>query len=368
MRLSNYNEKVVESLILKGFDTLEFGLNVENYESSLRPHLDIFKKFKDEAQEIGVEKTLLLNNVALTVHRTGKRFYPYRLSCDDFIIFFADKELKTNPPVFVHFLSGYIWSFGLAGAYKNFAGWFETLTDSYYRNQVSRVDICADSDSVVFKQIDTKGVITRARKKEDCFVSGEHTNGRRFSGFRVGIGGPLLARIYNKTMEIQKSGKDWFKQIWREHGWNEEKDVWRVEFQLRREVLKEFSINTIEDLLEKEEGLWAYLTHEWFTIRQPSRDNVSRWKIKRKWNVIQKAGMDYEASPLTRELVKQGSLKQLLDQGRGILLSIAAIGNHDSIEETTRLFQTWTEIGLDKKNTSFEEEKERRRKKFLFND
>jgi hypothetical protein len=368
MPLSNYNPKVVEHLILKGFDTLEFGLKVESYESSLRSHLDIFKKLKEEAQETGVEKTIFLNNVAMTVHRSGKSLYPYRLSCDDFIIFFADKELKTNPPVFVHFLSGYIWSFGLSGAYQHFEEWFKSLTDSYFRNQVSRVDICADSDLVTFRQIDAKGVITRAKKKEECFVNGEYTNGRKFSGFRVGIGGPLLARIYNKTLEIQRSGKDWFKQIWRELEWNEDKDVWRVEFQLRRKVLKEFSIHTVEDLLEKENSLWAYLTREWFTIRQPSQDNVSRWKIKRKWVIIQKADMKYEASPLTRELVKQANLKQLLDQGRGILLSIAAIGNHDSIEDTTKLFQSWTEIGLDKKNTSFQEEKERRRKKYFFND
>lgn len=359
---------MVESLIVKGFDTLEFGLNVENYESSLRPHLEIFKNLKEQAHETGVEQSILLNNVTLTVHRTGKRFYPYRLSSDDFTIFFADKEMTSNSPVFVHFSSGYIWSFGLSSAYKHFTEWFKSLTDAYFRNKISRVDICADSDSVTFRQIDTKGVITRARKKEDFFVSGEYTNGRKFSGFRVGIGGPLLARIYNKTMEIQKSGKDWFKQIWRDHGWNEDKDVWRTEFQLRREVLKEFAIHTIDDLLEKESGLWAYLTQEWFTIRQPSQDNVSRWKIKKKWKVIQKAGMEYEASPLTREMVKQANFQQLLDQGRGILLSVAAIGNHDSIEDTAKLFQSWTEIGLDKKNTSFQEEKERRRKKFLFND
>jgi hypothetical protein len=362
---SNYNEKVVDALILKGFDTLEFGLKVESYETNLRPFLETLKKLKVEAQETGVEKTIFINNVALTVHRTGKRLYPYRLSCDDFIIFFMDKESKTNPPVFVHFLSGYIWSFGLSGAYQIFVKWFEQLTDSAYRNQVSRVDICVDTDLVNFRQIDTKGVITRARKKEDCFVSGEYTNGRKFSGFRVGIGGPLLARIYNKTIEIKKSGKEWFKQVWREHGWDEEKEVWRVEFQLRREVLKEFSINTIEDLLEKEGGLWAYLTEKWLTIRQPSKDNVTRWKLKRKWRVIQQAGMNYRASPLVRELVKQGNMKQLLDQGAGILLSIAAVGNHDSIEDTANLFKSWAEISLSKKNTSFLDEKERRRKKYM---
>lgn len=48
---SNYNPKVVDALIVKGFDTIEFGLKIENYESSLRPHLDVFKNLKEEAQE-----------------------------------------------------------------------------------------------------------------------------------------------------------------------------------------------------------------------------------------------------------------------------------------------------------------------------
>ncbi|HZG18046.1 MAG TPA: replication initiation factor [Candidatus Bathyarchaeia archaeon] len=354
-------------MILKGFDTLEFGLKIESYESALRPYLDKFKKLKEEAHESGIEKSIFINDLFLTVHRTGKRLYPYRLSCDDYTIFFADKELKTNPPVFVHFYSGYIWSYGLDDAYQKFIEWFKYITEAVYSNQVSRADLCADTDKAVFREIDFKGIVTRAQKK-DMYPDSLHLNGRKFSGFTVGKGSPISARIYNKTLEIKRSGKEWFKKIWHEYGWIEMKEVWRVEFQLRREVLKEFSINTIEDLLEKENGLWAYLTQDWLTIRQPSQDNVSRWRIKRKWRIIQEGGLNYMASPLTRDLVKEGNMMQLLSQGSGLLLSIAAVGNHSSLDETTRLFQSWAEIGLTKKNTSFQKEKERRRKKYLLTD
>ena len=67
----------------------------------------------------------------------------------------------------------------------------------------------------------------------------------------------MLARIYNKTIEIPKSGKIWFKDIWKENGWNGEKTVWRIEFQLKRGVLKELQIDLVEDLFEKEDELWA---------------------------------------------------------------------------------------------------------------
>lgn len=352
-------------MLFKGFDTLIFGIKVDNYELAFRDHLNVFKELKEKAQATGIDQTLYLNEVALTVNRTGIRFYPYYLSCEDFIIFFADKEMKSNPPISVKFLSSYIWSFGAKGAFSKFVTWLESISTTISSNQLSRVDICADTDLVTFKEIDTKGVVTRARKKQKFFVDSEYDVGRKFSGFTIGKGSPLQARIYNKSLEIPNSGKLWFRQIWVENGWREDKDVWRIEFQLRREILKEFSIDSFEDLISKEDELWTYLTQEWLTIRQPSNDNVSRWKIKRKWRVIQAAASNCNASPLVREKVLQGNITRLLDQGAGILLSVAAIGNHHSLEDTLQVFKSWAEIALNKKNTTFQNEKDRRQKKYL---
>lgn len=169
---------------------------------------------------------------------------------------------------------------------------------------------------------DIRGVISRAKSKAKHFVSDEFSIGKKFSGFTIGRGGPLLARIYNKSLEITKSSKTWFKDIWLENGWNEVKDVWRVEFQKRRRVLKEFSISNIDDLQEKEKGLWAYLTECWLVLKKPSADNVSRWSLTPKWQLVQSAGdINITASPLVREAVKQGNTQRLLDQAVGIMMS-----------------------------------------------
>ena len=48
-------------------------------------------------------------------------------------------------------------------------------------------------------------VVTRARGKVNHFVNDEYYNGSEFSGFTIGRGDPLLARIYNKTLEVKKS-------------------------------------------------------------------------------------------------------------------------------------------------------------------
>jgi len=44
-------------------------------------------------------------------------------------------------------------------------------------------------------------------------------DGSKFTGFSIGRGQPLLARIYDKSREIKQSGKIWFEQIWHDNGW-----------------------------------------------------------------------------------------------------------------------------------------------------
>ncbi len=53
-----------------------------------------------------------------------------------------------------------------------------------------------------------KKVVTRARGKVNHFVNDEYYNGSEFSGFTIGRGDPLLARIYNKTLEVKKISKN----------------------------------------------------------------------------------------------------------------------------------------------------------------
>lgn len=363
---AKYNRRRPRALLLKGFDTIEFGLDFESYDSSFELFLLDFRKHKEFAQITGIEQSILLGDLLLTVHRNGQKFYSYRLTCKDFSIAFADKEMKSNSPVFVRFMSSYIWSYGFKKAYEHFMNWFECFSVKPICDRLSRVDICADTDQFKFIQNDVKGVVTRAKNKTDHFVNEEYTNGRRFSGFTIGRGNPLLARIYNKSIEIKKSGKIWFKEVWNQHGWVEENDVWRVEFQLRRGVLKELSIDSLEKLFGKTDELWLYLTADWLTIRQPSKDNVSRWRLKRKWKLIQKADITSEPTPLIREVVRQGNIKQLLDQAAGLMMSVASISDHNTITNTSDVIKSWFEVNLLKKNTTFEAEKIKRKARFMF--
>ncbi len=51
--------------------------------------------------------------------------------------------------------------------------------------------------------------------------------------------------------------------------------------------------------------------------------------------------------------MKIGNTEQLLDQIAGLLISVGALNNHDSLEVTTRIAKRWTESKLDKKKYYF---------------
>ena len=350
-------------MIIRGIDTLEFGLEIFDYRKSMNDYLERFKDLKEQGQETCVKQEIMINGINFTVEKSGAPFYAYRLTCNDFFLYFMDKTMANNSPVKVRFLSSYIWSFGFNKSYTKFMDWFKKFNLKVLETKVSRVDICADTDEARFIYGDINGLTTKAKVKELHHADDVYYTGKVFTGFTIGRGNPVLCRIYNKTIEIKRSGKVWFHELWKSNGWDDQKEVWRVEFQMRRNLLKEFNISSVEDIFEKEEGVWAYLTKEWLIIRSRSGGNVSRWKVKRKWKIIQNA-INKEVTPLVREKVKQGNLYRIMDQAAGLCTTIGALGNFDNVEDTAKFIQSHAENKLRKKETTFPVEMERRRSRF----
>ena len=88
--------------------------------------------------------------------------------------------------------------------------------------------------------------VTRSRK------AAYYTGSGCLETYYVGSkGAPILLRLYDKGKEVVVNNKEWFKKLW---GIDDIENVWRVEYQLRRGALKQFSINTIDDLKEKSSG------------------------------------------------------------------------------------------------------------------
>lgn len=64
--------------------------------------------------------------------------------------------------------------------------------------------------------------------------------------------------------------------------------MWRLEFQLKRIVLKQMSVNTVDELIEYSNDIWRYCTQEWLRLAlEDTNKNITRWKTHPLWTAIE---------------------------------------------------------------------------------
>jgi hypothetical protein len=78
----------------------------------------------------------------------------------------------------------------------------------------SRVDLCVDFQT----DVDMEGFTRQAWVTRAGAIDAYSRQGN-FTGWTIGPGGPISARLYNKSLEIaQKSGKTFFIDLWKRAG------------------------------------------------------------------------------------------------------------------------------------------------------
>lgn len=166
--------------------------------------------------------------------------------------------------------------------------------------QVSRVDLFADVQGWGVSADDRRDFVARAKARRTYEQDDDLT------GLQWGEGGAIMCRIYDKTRESANKGTDWWPSVWGE-AFDPTKRVVRVEFQVRRDALREFSLNSPADVLASRRVLWEHLTGKWLSLREPSAadSNRSRWPVAEPWSFIQAA--DLNGAPVGEELVRRGS-------------------------------------------------------------
>ncbi|KAA9130883.1 hypothetical protein F3N42_11010 [Marinihelvus fidelis] len=197
--------------------------------------------------------------------------------------------------------------------------------------KISRLDICAD----FYTDHDLSGLdVIDWITKCDAIV--KRYSGKRFTGFSFGHGGPIVVRLYDKAYEIEKkSGKTFFYPLWAKGGWMGELPVFRLEFQFRREALKEFGIECANDLNDKLDGLWQYCCQKWLRLVVPNpADSVqTRWPIHPVWEALQSARFTDVKNPLPLDRSRKERLpsdESMFVQGMwGLTTFMAARGIKD---------------------------------------
>lgn len=349
-----------------GIDTIEFGIDVEDYEGNFCKLIEEIDKKRTEAQTDYKKQFIEINGMKFIVNRKGQGFYSYKIECEQFYICFMSHSIKNNSPIFVRFMSEYLWEHGYEKAYRMFMKWFQKLNVKIIDTRISRLDICFDTDEIKFVEDNIEDFVTKANKIARYYVDNDYHINKQFSGMTFGRGGVLSCRIYNKTEEIKKSQKYWFKNVWNEYGSDNNKTVWRVEFQIRRKALKELNIDKVNDIKENLESVWGYLTQKWLIMKKKGKDkNISRWKTHLSWVLVQQATSNYIPIAGFRECVKKGNTDILMNLAIGAMTSIAAIKNYNNINETYLDITRFMKEKNNKNDTTFQEEVEKKKMKYI---
>jgi hypothetical protein len=144
---------------------------------------------------------------------------------------------------------------------------------------------------------------------------------------------PLILRIYDKVAEMARGWNPVksLLMVMRRWGGAEPEKASRVEFELRRDALKEHGIDTPADYFAKRGDLAAYLCGEWvrFTSSAVDRDNTARAAVLPLWLAVTAGFKAWTGEPTGLPLTPldrgQVDVRQLEKQAVGVLLTAAVL-------------------------------------------
>jgi hypothetical protein len=122
---------------------------------------------------------------------------------------------------------------------------------------------------------------------EQAFIKRVHAEVGRYSvngnvnGYEIGKSS-VRGRIYNKTVQAKKKHVDWYLLLLKDRNgdrYNPEMDVWRLEFQLRREGVKGFRLYAKPDASDPDAVIDAEIEQKTCPIFTASAKHCTGWGI-----------------------------------------------------------------------------------------
>lgn len=282
------------------FKLLRFGVDslYLSYPGELLPEVDEeLKELKQIAQSpeqhLQVQAQYPIGEHIFEVKSSGKGFFPYVLKDNAFHIQLS--RSRSIPFAYVQLSSEYLTHKAPLNAENALYLILKRLGTIDQSANVSRIDLFVDFvTSVNMESWDRHAWVTRAAAINTYSVE------REFSGWMIGAGGVISCRLYNKTLEIKQSRKAYLLELWHKAGWNGYDPVWRLEFQLKREVLTQKGLGKLTEVIDNLNGLWGYATTEWLRLTLPNAEDKtrSRWPIHPLWGYLSSADWQTDNNPL----------------------------------------------------------------------
>jgi hypothetical protein len=321
----------------------------------------------------------------------AKGGYAFLIETDDFSVKLLGEHIQNRPSVFIEMRSHALHTHpeGAAGACEAALAWVRA---HLYADQ-----IVAAKDAISFSaakisradiHIDWQGgytpVLGNLSDELRCFIRPGRVKGALYfqGGAATGIQfgrSQVVARLYNKTLETKEKGNEAYAELLTARcgeAFDPEQDVWRLEFELKREGAKGFRlyappeeedsdeeieaemgaeelqhIGTLPRFFARMEELFLHLTRHWLRLVEESEDaNRSRWPMHATWQQLRAAfgalsGMpplDDEKRQLVRGARYRGRMRLLRRMEAGVIRSLEV---EDASPTNTALMtlQRWME-------------------------
>ena len=320
----NYNTENFKPLRF-GVDSLYLsypGVLAEDWDYKLA---DLKELAQSESERQQALAQVVIGKHLFEVRDKGMGRFSYVLVDNCYHIQASNSRSKSLPLAYVQISSEYLSTVGVEQAEASLRFIANTLGVVKEPANVSRVDLyvdfCADLRMDTFDPLEDW--VTRTGAIDLHYRYGQ------FSGWSFGMGGDISARLYDKTLEVEKkSHKFYLHELWHAAGWDGERKVWRMEFQAKRDVLVTLNVLKVEHLLQLQAGLWAYFTEDWLRLAVPSPtdSNQTRWPNHPLWDDITKTfRQEVEQSKLQRfSSMRPPSDAQLFVNGLGGVTSFMA--------------------------------------------
>jgi hypothetical protein len=303
------------------------------------------------------------------VHPHGTRGgYGHLIETEDFTVKVLGANIPNRPGLYIELRSLFLHTHpdGARGACEEALCWVreQLLYDqdaatigrlvSFDGVKLSRVDLHIDwQGRWEPSPADALNFVKPARVKWQVY-----SDGTTFTGIAFGRGA-LMARIYRKSLEVREKGNEAYLALLSErhpHDFDLHGDIWRLEFQLRREGATGFRlycepdagddeqaieaelaaedlphIGTLPRLFAHMDALWKYLTTHTLRLVEPAPSaNRSRWPMHPTWAYLRDTfAAEANCEPLNddqRELVRgmrfEGKSRLLRRMLLGVIASL----------------------------------------------
>lgn len=285
---ANVKVEVEEGRVLSsGFDTLVLSIDVQWESDALFLKLGELKELAKGAemqtpgvlQAAGGADPWIFN---LAPH--GAQGYEWLLVGRGFTLKIGNwMTPKSRPSVMAELRSEALWHQGPRATADAVRSLLENQGGQVLSVKASRADLCVDVllPAAAWSVHVKDHLVTRAVNVASFDWH------RKLTGLGIGSG-MISARLYDKPLEIAtQSHKVWMFDVWRLPSVPLGRRVIRVEFQLRREAIKDLGIDTLAELLAQGGNVWAYCTQEWLKLQDDPGKHHTQQQTLPWWGVVQ---------------------------------------------------------------------------------